>query len=238
MYRGYVKIWRKIIDSPVFLDAGLYKLFTLCLFLANHKAEWVQMEGYVKPIPVLPGQFITGRYQLHGMYHQWRKGYKKRSPSPRTVWRWLHFLKEMQILTIKSFNKFSIITVINWETYQQNDQQMTNRWPADDHKQECIKNELVEVEDSSLFFSCQYFSFQKDYIHKLQTEFNGQLGESQILDLCRRIRDYVSDNPGRYKMNSGHLASPKNVLRNWISRELNDNSDSQCRAYLPFDGDD
>ena len=47
----------------------------------------------------------------------------------------------MQILNIKSYNKFSIITVINWNLYQQDEQQMNNRWTTDEHKQECIKND-------------------------------------------------------------------------------------------------
>lgn len=47
----------------------------------------------------------------------------------------------MQILNIKSYNKFSIITVINWNLYQQDEQQMNNRRTTDEHKQECIKND-------------------------------------------------------------------------------------------------
>ena len=144
----------------------------------------------------------------------------------------------MQILTIKTENKFSIITIINWNLYQQNDQQVTNRCPADDHKQTLIEELKEEGTDSSLFFSCQYFSFQKDYIHKLLTEFNGQLNESHVLELCRRIRDYVSDNPSRYKMSNGQLANPKNILRNWISRDIKDAVDSHCPAYELFKGDD
>jgi hypothetical protein len=108
---------------------------------ANHKEQRVPIDGLVEPVLVRSGQFITGRYELHGDYHQWRRGYKKRSPSPRTVWRWLEKLRNLQMLTIKSFSKYSIITINNWNQYQAFDQQMTNRRPTDDHKQECIKND-------------------------------------------------------------------------------------------------
>jgi hypothetical protein len=97
---------------------------------ANHKEQHVSLEGVVKPILVKPGQFITGRFQLHGAYHQWRKGYKKKRPAPSTVWRWLQTLEEMQI-----------ITITNWGEYQQNEQQVNIRRTSDEHKQECIKNE-------------------------------------------------------------------------------------------------
>lgn len=53
-------------------------------------------------------------------------------------------------MTIKTTNKFSIISILNWSTYQveqpkngqQNDQQLTNKRPTTDHKQECkeLKN--------------------------------------------------------------------------------------------------
>ncbi len=47
-------------------------------------------------------------------------------------------------MTIKTTNKFSIISIVNWNTYQierqtsnqQNDQQVTSKRPATDHKQE------------------------------------------------------------------------------------------------------
>jgi len=111
------------------------------LLKANHKTEYVKLDGLVQPIKVDPGQFITGRFQLHGEYHGWRKGYKKRSPSPFTVWRWLHFLEKMQNLSIKSFNKYSIISITNWNLYQENEQQMSNRRSTGEHKQEGIKND-------------------------------------------------------------------------------------------------
>jgi hypothetical protein len=47
----------------------------------------------------------------------------------------------MQNLRIKSFNKYSIITIINWGEYQQNEQQVNNKRTSDEHKQECIKND-------------------------------------------------------------------------------------------------
>jgi len=139
--RGWIKLYRKSKDSSVFLHDGLWKLWCLCLMKANHKEQHVSMEGLVKPVLVRPGQFITGRFQLHGAYHQWRRGYKKKRPAPSTAWRWLEKLQEMQMLRIKSFSKYSIITIANWGEYQQNEQQVNNRRTTGEHKQECIKNE-------------------------------------------------------------------------------------------------
>lgn len=118
MHRGWLSLWRKSKYSPIFAHEGLWKLWCLCLMNANHKPQSVQVDGSLKPVMVQRGQFITGRYQLHGEYHQWSRGYKKRKPSARTLWRWLHTLQGMGMITIRSSNKYSLVTIINWDKYQ------------------------------------------------------------------------------------------------------------------------
>jgi hypothetical protein len=118
MHEGFVKLWRKSKRSNVFAHEGLWKLWCLCLMKADHQPNLVTIEGVLKPVPVQPGQFITGRFSLHGDYHQWCRGYKKKSPSPYTLWRWLQTLQEMQNLSVESFNKYSVVTIVNWEQYQ------------------------------------------------------------------------------------------------------------------------
>lgn len=81
---------------------------------ANWEENSVPLSGVIQPVKLNPGQFITGRYELHGQYHQWRKDYETLAPSPRTLWRWLHDLQNMGFLTIKSTNKYSIVTMVNW----------------------------------------------------------------------------------------------------------------------------
>ena len=72
-------------------------------------------------------------------------------------------LKKIGSLTIKTTNKFSVITIVNWSAYQicaqqddqQDDQQLTGRRPASDHKQEfknlnnVYKRESPEGDSSS-----------------------------------------------------------------------------------------
>ena len=60
---------------------------------------------------------------------------KKNNPSPYTVWRWLETLRDLENLSIKTCNKYSIVTVSNYDTYQnaifqdeqQNEQHVSNR---------------------------------------------------------------------------------------------------------------
>lgn len=148
MNKGYIKLHRKILDSLVFEHEGIFKLWCLCLLLANHKEEEVKAPYSLKVIKLKPGQFLTGRDSLHRAYHQSqiRKKYSRRArPTAITLYRWLLFLQKCQNLNIKTYNKYSIITITNWSQYQVNEQQMNNRRTTDEHKQECIKKKEKEI---------------------------------------------------------------------------------------------
>lgn len=144
MKMGYVKLWRKSKNSAVFAHEGLWKLFCLCLINANHKGGEVILDGVLKPIKVKSGQFITGRYSLHKDYHQahLKKNYsRKAAPTAYTLIRWLQTLQYMQILSIKTCNKYSIITILNWNLYQPNEHQVSIKRASSEHKQEGFKND-------------------------------------------------------------------------------------------------
>ena len=139
MNRGYVKLWRKSIDSGFFQNPNLWTFWCWCLMKASHK-KIKQVVGF-QNIELLPGQFLFGR----------KAASVELKMSERTIRTSLDALRKRQNIAIKTTNKFSIITVINWDTYQcdrptsdqQNDQQTTSKRPASDHKQECktFKNE-------------------------------------------------------------------------------------------------
>ena len=115
MNNGWIRLHRKVIESAVWQDPGLLHLWIYCLLKANHKAGWVKIPGLAEPIEVLPGQFITGRFRLQeALYPKKRKS----TPSAKTVWRWLSVLETMQNVSIKTSNKYSLLTICNWEAYQ------------------------------------------------------------------------------------------------------------------------
>ena len=119
---GWVKLHRKILDSRVFLNKGLLKLWIYCLCRANHKKNWVGIstgrgEAEVK---VLPGQFIFGRKTVA----------EELEMSPSTLYDRMQKLKGMKNINIQSNSHYSIVSICNWETYQQGEnekQQASNR---------------------------------------------------------------------------------------------------------------
>lgn len=120
---GWVSLHRKVRLSAVWQDAELFRLWCLCLLKATHKPH-KQMIGN-QYINLEPGQFVTGRDALAEEYN------RDLSPSkrvkPLTLWRWIQKLEKLENLNIKSTNKYSVITVVNWSEYQETEQQMNNK---------------------------------------------------------------------------------------------------------------
>lgn len=73
---------------------------------ASHK-EHEQLVGLQK-ITLQPGQFIYGRM----------KASKELKIKESTVNKYMCWLKDDEIINIKSNNKFSVITIVNWALYQ------------------------------------------------------------------------------------------------------------------------
>ena len=103
---GWIKLYRKLIENPIFLKPELLQLFIYCLLKANHEAQRIIFNG--QEIEIKLGQFITGRNAMA----------KDLKQNPITTYKRLKILENLQILNIKSNNKFSVVTVVNYGLYQ------------------------------------------------------------------------------------------------------------------------
>jgi hypothetical protein len=107
---GYVSLWRKSINSRVFKNEGLWKVWTWCLMKANHEEKWISLKtgkGVIE-VFVKPGQFVFGRYSASA----------ELAMNPNTTWKRMQKLKNLQNINIESNSQYSIITIVNWDTYQ------------------------------------------------------------------------------------------------------------------------
>ena len=110
MDNSFILLYRKSIDSRAFKNEGLWKVWTWCLMKSSYKKRWVSVKvGRAETeVEVMPGQFIFGRNSAS----------KQLKMNPNTIWKRMQKLKTMQNLTIESNTKYSIISIINWDTYQ------------------------------------------------------------------------------------------------------------------------
>lgn len=112
---GWLKIHRQLMHSPVFENEKIFKTFMYCLMKATHK-EHDQLVGRTL-VHLKVGQFVFGR----------NKASLEMNMKPSTLWDNMQTLKLMGNITIKSNNKFSVVTVVNWATYQQQDDEADNK---------------------------------------------------------------------------------------------------------------
>lgn len=106
MRQGYVKLWRKALDNDWLKNHELWAFWCYCLLRARHEPGRVRV-GF-QEVHLEAGQFIFGRAQAArdlGMT-EWK------------IRQCLSFLKGAGNLTSKTASKFSIISVVNWDSYQ------------------------------------------------------------------------------------------------------------------------
>jgi hypothetical protein len=103
---GYIKVYRKLLTSAVFQSERLLKIWIWCLIRANWHEATCFFEG--KEIPLEQGQFITGRFA----------GSDECGMNAGTFYKCIKKLEEIGNITIKSDNKKSIISIVNYSSYQ------------------------------------------------------------------------------------------------------------------------
>ena len=123
---GWISLHRKITEWEWYHDASMYKLFTYLLLFANYEDK--KFEGII----IKRGQILIGRKDLS----------KKLNISEQSVRTFIKRLKSTSEITIKSTNKYSVITICNYDSYQNNfeganqqinqqiNQQLTSNQPA------------------------------------------------------------------------------------------------------------
>ena len=99
---GYIKLFRKLIRWGWYQDNVVKGLFIHCLLCASYKDfEWMGQR-------LKAGQFITGRKKLA----------KDLGFSEQQIRTAIKKLESTGEITSKTTNKFTVITVVNWEDYQ------------------------------------------------------------------------------------------------------------------------
>jgi hypothetical protein len=107
---GFVLLSRALLDSTVFHNEKWLKVWVWCLLRANFKdtAAPIKTGRGFTVINLERGQFIFGR----------NKNSKELNMPPSTLWKIIQKLEKLGNLNIKSDNHCSIVTICNYEFYQ------------------------------------------------------------------------------------------------------------------------
>jgi uncharacterized phage protein (TIGR02220 family) len=205
MNRGYVKLYRKSLDAGWIKNHKLWAFWTYCLIKASYK-EYDAVVG-LQVIHLMPGQFIFGR----------KKAAEETGLTEREIRTIIDLLKKCENMTIKTTNKFSVITIINWAIYQGeaiendqlNDQQATSKRP---HTRSKEVNNLIYSQDALKVLS--YLNEKTGRKYKVSKHIEARFKDGATVDDCRCVIDakiadpYFIQNP-KY-LNPKTLFSPEN----------------------------
>ncbi|MFC7061663.1 DnaD domain-containing protein [Halobacillus seohaensis] len=224
--QGWVKLHRKILHSEIFDNEKMLKIFIYCLTKSSHKQAEVRV-GRQK-VQLEPGEFIFGR----------KKAATELNMNESTIRDYLKILQEDGVITIHPTNKYSVITIDNWGTYQSNEEEYDNKettekqqnnttLPSEGQQKDTYKNEqeLKEVKNVKEFITTttsgpmnrdaiQFFKNNFGIIRPQISEeiviWSEDLGDPLIMEAMKRSLD-------RNKPTWGYV---KSILKSWINKGI------------------
>ncbi len=174
MKENWIKLHSKILEWGWYKNSNVFRVFIHCLLKANWKDG--EFEGQTIP----RGSFITGRKELANQLNMTEQ-------EIRTALKHLNSTNE---ITIKTTNKYSIITIVNYDLYQQNNQeynqQLTNNQPT-------TNQQLTTIVEYKTISSISSIEELYKRVHTfLETSFARTIGPIEI-EMIDSWLDYFKD---------------------------------------------
>jgi len=126
--QGWIKLHRKLLESPIFKDSQAVHLWLHLLLRVNHKEGKHLVGNQMVTIP--RGSLLTGRKSLA----------KDTGIQESKIERLLKLFKNEQQIEQQSFTKYRLISITNYESYQVSEQQTNSKRTADEQQVNTNKN--------------------------------------------------------------------------------------------------
>ena len=125
---SYIKLFRKLLKSPIFENEKALKIWIWCLLKATH-TDRQQLVGQ-QIVDLKKGDFVFGR----------NKASEELKMNESTIYKYIKLLEKLQMISIKSNNKFSVVSIEKWEEYQIEDLKNNNKITTKEQQSNTNKN--------------------------------------------------------------------------------------------------
>lgn len=115
MDKSWIKLYRNLLYSPIFENEKGLKIWIWCLLKATH-IDRNQLVGQ-QIVELKKGQFVFGR----------KKASEELKMTESVIYKYIKLLEKLEMISMKSNNKFSVVTVKKWEDYQLEDLKSNNK---------------------------------------------------------------------------------------------------------------
>ena len=215
MNHGYVKLYRKVMDSFVWTNPNMYKLWSLCLMKASHENRKFLFNG--KEIWLNSGEFVTGR---DAITFEMNRGVKsEHQVNSASVWRWLKKFESEQMLNIKSTTKYSVISINNWDEYQGSEQQVNIKRTTSEQQVNTNKNEKNEKNEKNNTIHDKNSPLQE--IVQIYESIFGMINSFVFQNLeqwCEDLSPELVLEALKRSKSANNFKYTENILKNWDSR--------------------
>lgn len=129
MENGFVYIWRKIREKGYYRKSAYVHLWLHLLLLASYREKEFLWNG--KIIKLKKGEFVTGRHSLS----------EDTGIASSTIERILKVFENEHQIGQQKTNKYRLITILNWESYQKLDSSLDNKWTTNGQQMDTINKD-------------------------------------------------------------------------------------------------
>ena len=152
---GWVKVHRKLLDHGWFGNHKILVFWLYCLLKASH--QFRRLMAGTEEVQLRPGQFIFGR----------RRAAEETGLTEQQIRTCIDSLRRRKNLTINSTNKFSIVSIVKWDTYQngKTDHQPANQ-PSTNQQVTSSQPHTITKECNKNTLSCDFEAFYDAYPKK------------------------------------------------------------------------
>jgi len=209
---GWIKIYRKLREWEWYKDSKMVHLFIHLLISANRKP------GKFEGMDISRGQLITGRKQLcfdTGISEQ----------SIRTC---LDKLKSTSEITIKSTNKFSVITLINYGLYQSTEKKSTSKSTSTLTNDQPTTNQQLTTNKKNKNNKNNKNNIYRAFAH---LEITNEDFEKLSIDYGKNEVDDILDDIENYRNNKKYI-SLYHTAKKWLKKEYEKNGKEE--EELPY----
>jgi DNA-binding transcriptional regulator YhcF (GntR family) len=142
--QGWIKLYRKLLDNGISQKPEYGWLWINLLLLANHEDGhsfiWNGKRHFLKK-----GQLLTGRVALA----------EQTGINQNKVYRILKYLENEQQIEQQKTTKYTIITILNWDKYQQveqqTEQQVNNKRTTTEQQVNTFKNVKNDKNEKNIY---------------------------------------------------------------------------------------
>ena len=214
---GWIKLHRKLLDNPIFENEKALKIWIWFLLKATH-TEREQLVG-LQVIKLKKGQFIIGR----------KKASKELNINESTIYKYIKVFEKLKMITTKSNNKLTVVSIEKWEDYQSTDeekeQQNNNKITTEEQQSNTNKNvknvknvkNIVVVEEQSDSCVDEIVDFYNNNIGTV-TPFAYEILQDYEKELGKELVVYAMQKA--VESNARNIRYIKAILNSWSNKGI------------------